>query len=81
MSLKTRIKRIEAGVRPTIGAEQTRLIQDRAWLKLVEALEPFVEPIVVPRGDTDPVVYWLSMPEELKAQVRQLMREKVNGSN
>ena len=81
MSLKTRIKRIEAGVRPTIGAEQTRLRQDRAWLKLVEALEPLVKPILGPRGDTAPVVYWLSMPEELKVQVRQLMREKVNGSN
>ena len=74
MSLKTRIKRIEAGVRPTIGAEQTPLIQDRAWLKLVEALEPFVEPIVGPRGDTAPVQYWLAMPEDIKAIVREIMR-------
>ena len=78
MSLKTRIKRIEAGVRPSTGAEAARLIQDRAWLKLVEALEPLVEPIIGPRGDTAPVQYWLSLPEDIKAIVRKMLRGYVD---
>lgn len=74
MSLKTRIKRIEAGVRPTIDGKSAGLARERAWLKFVEALEPFVEPIVGPRGDTAPVQYWLAMPEDIKAIVREIMR-------
>ncbi len=77
MSLKTRIKRIEADVRPAIEADQARRNRDEAWLKIVEALEPLVEPIMGPRGETDPQTYYMLMPAEIKAQVRQALQERV----
>ncbi len=71
MSLKTCIKRIEAKVGPPAAAHVTF---NEALLHLVEVLEPFVEPILGPRGDTDPLLYFRSMPEEFRAQVMQALR-------
>ncbi len=73
MSLKTRIKRIEAMVGPPAAAHVT---YNEALLHLVEVLEPLVAPILGPRGDTHPFLYFRSMPEEFRAQVMQALQER-----
>ena len=73
MSVKARIKRIEALVGPPAVAHVT---YNEALLHLVEVLEPFVAPILGPRGDTHPFMYFRSMPEEFRAEVMQALQER-----